>query len=334
MTTPLDSMDIVAEVIRTHYGFARVGRPEPLPGAHQRRHQKLVAATSEGPFLAKTYVRDPYVLDDLRFQHRLSDHLSRHGLPIAHIQPARNGKRIVEVDDWALELQVFVQGEPMRVTPGTLAIAGGALGRFHEVCRDLPRPPRDARLWRFSEVPRGLFAQFFNSACEAGGGPGAIEQCNQVALFLHSAAKALSIENRDRFETGLIHGDWHGGNMLFHDGQLAAILDLEFAGDGCFLEDLAYAVSSLCIRTSTDAAKLTQRTEQFLHAYEVHRRLSFYERAALFYAAGVKQVASISYQLPLLEGRLAGHNAAEWLERLALQCEWMHERAREIRPGT
>ena len=329
-----DSLDVLADVIREHYDVGTVTRPETLAQAHQRRHRKLVIKTDRGSFLAKTYHRDPFVLDALRFQHRLSDHLTENALPVARIQPAKNGKRIVEVDNWAMELQEFLDGTPMKVSTYTLAVSAKALGRLHDVCRDFPRPERDARMWRFSEVPRTLFAGLYERACAENGRTEELDdQCNRIALFLHDAGKALDLEARDQFETGLIHGDWHAGNLIFVRDRLRGIVDLEFAGDGCYLEDLAYAISNLCVRTTMRLERLDKRVDCLLHNYQKYRTLSFRELTALYYAVGVKHVATVSYQVPQQGGQVAGHTASGWMERLATQCDWLAGRARRARWG-
>lgn len=324
-------MELLAEVLRQNYDLGRVDVPQPLQSAHQRRHRKIVVTTSRGKFLIKTYKRDPFILDALRFQHRLADHLAKHGLPVAEIAVARNGKRIIEKDDWALELQQFVDGEPMEVSGDTLAVSAEALGKFHEVCRDFPRPERDARMWRFSEVPRTHFGKLFERARKEGDEKTAIEHCNRIALFLRDAGNALSLENRGQFDTGLIHGDWHGGNLIFRDERLVAIVDLEFAGDGCYLEDLSYAISNLCIRTTMRTERLAKRVEIVLDHYQKYRTLSFIEEAALFYAIGMKHIATVAYQIEQQGGSVAGYNAMAWMERLALQCEWLGDHAKKVR---
>jgi Ser/Thr protein kinase RdoA (MazF antagonist) len=330
----VDSLDILAHVIRENYDLGRVDRPEIMPAAHQRRHRKIIVNTAFGRFLAKTYKRDPYVLDALRFQHRLSDHLSSSGIPVAHVQRTNKGTRIVEINTWALELQEFVEGDPMVVSKETLAISAEALGRFHEVCRDFPRPERDTRMWRFSEVPRAAFAALFESARSEGSNLVKLnEECNRIALFLRDAAEALSYEQRGRFETGLIHGDWHSGNLIFRGDRLAAVVDLEFAGDGCYLEDLSYAISNLCIRTTMRPERLSKRTDQLLDHYQRYRTLSFYEEAALYYAVGVKHIATVSYQIQQQGNMLAGFPASSWMERLAVQCGWLQQRAQNVRWG-
>ncbi|MDX9972776.1 MAG: phosphotransferase [FCB group bacterium] len=324
-------MQLLAEVISGSYNLGHVEPPQALAMAHQRRHRKLVVTTTAGKFLIKTYRRDPFVLDALRFQHRLADHLAKNNLPVAEIAVARDGKRIIEKDDWAIELQQFVEGEPMEVSGETLAVSAEALGKFHEVCRDFPRPERDVRMWRFSEVPRAHFAKLFERARQEGDEKRAIQHCNHIALFLRDASEALNLDSRSQFETGLIHGDWHGGNLIFRGERLAAIVDLEFAGDGCYLEDLSYAVSNLCIRTTNKIERLAKRTEIVLDHYQRHRTLSYVEEAALFYAIGMKHIATVSYQMETQGGVVAGYNAHSWLERLALQCDWLGERAKKAR---
>jgi Ser/Thr protein kinase RdoA (MazF antagonist) len=322
----------LAKVIAQFYDLGDVSAPEPVAAAHQRRHRKLIVETSRGKFLVKTYKRDPYVLDALRFQHRLSDHLHEHQLPVAKIQEARNGKRIVEVDTWAIELQEFVEGTPMHVSSETLEVSAHALGRFHRVCHDFPRPERDARMWRFSQVPRSNLAQLYAAAQREGDSPALTSDCNAIALFLHDANKELNYEARNQFETGLIHGDWHGGNLIFQKDKLMAIVDLEFAGDGCYLEDLSYAISNLCIRTTVREERLSKRTDIVLDCYQHYRTLSFAEQIALYYAIGVKHVATVAYQVQQ-NGQVAGLQAREWMARLRFQCDWLSERARAVRWG-
>ena len=314
-----------------NYDLGEVALPHAMPGAHQRRHRKLVVETESGQFVVKTYSNDEVVLDALRFQHRLSDHLSANRLPVARIQRARNGKRIVVIDNWALELQQFIPGIPMPITRATLATSAEALGHFHQVCRDLPRPTRDTRMWRFSEVPRDMFARLYGLALEEGDAEQVNEACNQIALFLREASDALGFEKRKHFETGLIHGDWHSGNLLFVGQSLSAILDLEFAGEGCYLEDIAYALSNLCVRTTTDPDRLQSRTNIVMDHYQFYRSLSFLEEMALYYAVGMKHIATVAFQMRGETKEVAGFGPANWMGRLAAQCDWLGKRAKRIR---
>lgn len=333
MKPRLGGMEIIRNVIVDKYDLGDVELPQQLEAAHQRRHRKMTVMTSKGKYLAKTYKRDPVGLDALRFQHRLSDHLRENGLPVARIERAKDGKGIVEVDDWALELQQFVDGESMKVNSKSLVASSNALGQFHQLCRGLPAPPRDVQKWRFSEVPSEAFERLYQKALQEGDEAKLREWCDEIAVFLNAAGEALNTEKRSQFETGLIHGDWHGGNLLFKDDELVAIVDLEFAGDGCYLEDIAYAMSNLCIRTTTSDEKMRLRVNLLLDRYQMSRTLSYSEMVALYYAVGVKHITTVSYQVPQQSGKVAGYTAAEWIERLAIQAHWLAEQSRKARWG-
>lgn len=323
----------LAHIIYENYDLGEIQTPKTLDRVHQRRHRKFVIETEKGPFLVKTYKRDPQILDALRFQHRLSAHLDKNDLPVARIQPAFNGAKIVEIDDWALELQEFLEGDAMRVTGKNLVTAARALGKFHKVTRDFPCPDRDARMWRFSQVPRDMFSKLYDRARAQGDHAIVDRHCNQIALFLREAQTELSIDVRDKLETGLIHGDWHTGNLHFQGEKLVAILDLEFAGDGCYLEDLAYAVSNLCVRTRTESDTLEERVDLLLANYESYRRLSPAEERALYYAVGIKHVGTVCFQCIQHDGMVAGYNPAQWMAILDAQTTWLHDRSHAIRRG-
>lgn len=333
MTVPVIGALELAEIIEAKYGLDIITPPENLTTVHQRRHRKMSLTTEQGKFLVKTYTNTPEAMSNLSFQHRLSHHLEKNGLPVAHIQPTLEGATIARVEDWAMELQHFIEGEMMDVTPKSLAISAKALGKLHWDCRDFPCPERDTRMWRFSEVPRDLFKKLYENAKKLDDSPQVDNQCNAIALFLREAGNDLNLQTRKTFETGLIHGDWHSGNLLFKDGTLRAIIDLEFSGDGCYLEDLAYAISNLCLRTSVDRDMLTQRTDLLMHYYTKYRTLAPQEEHALYYAVGIKHVVTVCYQILQMNGTLSGFNSVQWMRILDEQTQWLSDRAAKIHYG-
>lgn len=333
MAVKLDGMDIIAEIIREHYDLGEIKMPYQLETTHQRRHRKMVVETETGKYLAKTYKNDPVTLDALYFQHNLSGHLVNSNLPVANIKKTKDGHTFVCLDTWAMELQEFIEGGVMPITENTLETSGLALGRFHQVCQGLPAPPRDARKWRFSEVPRHTFQTFYEHAVKEKNEPRIHAHCNNIVKFLNDAKEILDIDKRYAFETGIIHGDWHSGNLLFIGEELNGIIDMEFAGDGCYLEDISYAVSNLCIRTTVNGEKLEYRTNLMLNAYEKHRTLSYAERVALYYAVGVKHITTVSYQIPQQGGRVAGYSPRHWMTILDYQTRWLAEQSHKARWG-
>ncbi|NLN93151.1 MAG: phosphotransferase [Candidatus Hydrogenedens sp.] len=305
-----------------------------LETTHQRRHKKIVVETEKGVFLAKTYTDDLVTVDSLYFQHNLSEYLLSNGLPVARIQRTRNQHSFIKLAGLAVELQQFLQGHQMPVTPKTLHISGMCLGKFHQVCQGRPAPPRDARKWRFSEVPREIFQNFYQRALQERNDRFMQENCDKIVSFLGEATQELAENKRNTFESGIIHGDWHGGNLLFTGEEIQGIIDLEYTGDGCYLEDLSYGISNLGIRTSTKEEILEFRCDTILNAYEQFRTLSWGENVALYYAAGIKHITTVAFQQPSPEGKIAGYTPAQWLEILVEQTRWLAEQARRSRWGS
>ncbi|NLO33934.1 MAG: phosphotransferase [Candidatus Hydrogenedentes bacterium] len=323
----------IGAILKENYDLGAFKTPYFLETTHQRRHYKLVVESEAGKFLLKTYDNDPVTLAALYFQHNLAYHLLKNELPVANIKRTRDGHSFVCLDNRTLELQEFLDGGSMPVTENTLQISGSALGRFHQVCQGMPAPPRDARKWRFSEVPTHNLKEFFERALSEDKGPKTKNHCNNIFKFLNDAKTELDADKRHTFETGIIHGDWHSGNLLFINEKLNGIIDMEFAGDGCYLEDLSYAVSNLCIRSAADEKKMEHRIHMLLSAYERHRTLSYAEQVALYYAVGIKHITTISYQMPKEQGLVAGYTPRQWMVILDFQTQWMAKESHKARWG-
>ena len=334
MLTKLTGMDVIADIIREHYDLGEVQMPRQLENVHQRRHRKIVVASDGGTFLAKTYKNEPEIMDALYFHHNLSSHLKENGLPVAGIQKTRDGHTFICTGNLILELQEFLEGGQMPVTGETLRVSGEALGLFHRVCQGLPAPLRDARKWRFSDVPEDTYAAFYELAAKERDDDRLVTHHEKIREFLKAADEVLDIGKRYTFQTGIIHGDWHSGNLLFQGEKLNGIIDMEFSGDGCYLEDISYAVSNLCIRTTTKALKMGFRLQTLLENYEKHRRLTQAERIALYYAVGVKHITTVCYQTPQVGGRVAGYTPRQWMALLDYQTRWLSEQAEKERSGS
>lgn len=288
-----------------------------------------MAAT--GRYLAKVYEARPGLEKRLAFQHRLAAHLAANGLPVAAVLESFLGETAVIADGWGIELFEVVEGRPMHVTLETLEQAAATLAQFHAVCRGFPRTPNEVGKWRFASVPPAVLDDLETMARVTGDRNEVAHHAAALADFVHNASRGLSRDVRQQLEMGLVHGDWHPGNLFFREGTLTAILDFEHAQDGCLLEDVAYAVASMAIRTSTDPKRLKRRTRSLVAHYEKHRPLTRDERLALYYAVGIKQIVTVVYQLRRRGGEAAGMSANQWIATLAQQCAWLTERARKAR---
>ena len=215
MLTKLTGMDVIADIIRKHYDLGELQMPRQVENVHQRRHRKMVVESEAGKFLVKTYKNEPAIMDALYFQHNLATHLKENDLPVAGIQKTRDGRTFVCTDNWVLELQEFLEGGQMPVTGETLQLSGEALGHFHKVCQGLPAPLRDARKWRFSDVPEETYFAFYELAAKERNDERLVEHHEKIREFLKAADEVLDIGRRYTFETGIIHGTGIAATCFF-----------------------------------------------------------------------------------------------------------------------
>jgi Ser/Thr protein kinase RdoA (MazF antagonist) len=85
----------------------------------------------------------------------------------------------------------------------------------------------------------------------------------------------------------VIHGDFGGGNLLFQNNKIVAILDLDMCGQAERLYDLVYTTYFTMVRTTRSRTPLDwphQRIAEILEAYEygLGTHLSSAERAAFW----------------------------------------------------
>ena len=111
----------------------------------------------------------------------------------------------------------------------------------------------------------------------------------EIAPFLNlEDAALLSSEidaQADTFHAdlpqGAIHADLFRDNVLFHEGEVAGIIDFYFACTGALAYDVAIAVNDWCLNHDSAACDLNPaRTQALLTAYHAVRPFTPRERAA------------------------------------------------------
>ncbi len=103
--------------------------------------------------------------------------------------------------------------------------------------------------------------------------------------------------------TGIIHGDLFRDNVLFHENEVAAVIDFYNAGSDILLLDLAMTVNDWCVdQGNTDAPLLIgERCDALMDAYRQHRAITEQE---LQYWNTCLQVAACRFWLSRLKSVL------------------------------
>lgn len=98
------------------------------------------------------------------------------------------------------------------------------------------------------------------------------------AALLDSEVQTQSAQHFADLPRGAIHADLFRDNILFHDGEVAGVIDFYFACTDWLLYDVAITVNDWCMRS--DSLLDPVRTQALLSAYHAERRFTEAESGA------------------------------------------------------
>lgn len=300
-----------------------------------RRAPKLRLVTDGGVLLLKR--RQPEQAGPLRvaFAHAALSHLAARGVPVAAPLPDRRGRTAVRRPAGCYELFPFLPGRRPRPDARSADAAGGMLARMHEAAADFQPPgPAEAGSWHaVAELPRTLDAVPRRvRRIDPGIDEADLARCcrfltRAYGLASERAAEAMAGPAR------LVHGDWHPGNLLAHDGRLTAVLDF----DAARLEPRITDVANACLQFAVDRPTEDPRQWPGVLAYErIRAVIAGYERVAGPLADAERaalpwlmiEALVIESVVPIArEGRFGRFSAATFLPMVERKVRWLHERS-------
>ena len=170
----------------------------------------------------------------LEQQYRLQLHLQRSGVPVAALGLTTDGHSYAEHEGRLYTLAPYIANNPHMTREQEEAHyrdTGVAIGKLH---RALGTYEGEIESWHMALEPR-----FFEQALPAVVG----ELAGDERAWLAERARQVEPEMR-RTLAGLpeqrIHGDCHGGNVLFHAGRVVGFVDLDHLPVGPRVYGLAY----------------------------------------------------------------------------------------------
>ncbi len=298
------SAEELREVLE-HFDLGPVASAREFPRG-SRRSAKVIVETTSGRYVLK---RPAAGHDDPQrhaFAHRLLEHLRRRGIPTPSLARTHAGDRsVLRLHGHTYEIYEYAQGDRYAGTLEQTSSAGLMLARLHRALMGYPAEPIAQRpsYHDNDSIRDGLLAI-----------PGAVAPHDSV---VGHEAELLSIvqELRERYDQAAeavrnagfadwavhtVHGDWHPGNLLFRDSQVAAVIDLESARLSPLALDLANGLLQFSIIWNPDAP------EQWPEYFDMTRMRRFYRG----YAARIRLPAEERQAIPqLMIESLVGESA-------------------------
>lgn len=246
--------------------------------------KKNVIETETGFYFIKQI---PWYCDDerqIKFSHRLIEHLRYKNIPIPRLIYGKDGRSFYSINNCKFEIREFVSGELYQYSFEQIKGAGKILACLHKATTEFLIEPTD---------PQATLADVIN------------EHINLIR-DIHNISNKTSLfldQIHDFFETYIspifvekkfpVHGDFIPWNMGFKKGEVIAIYDFDNAVVDSRLHDIAEAiVSFFVLKFDGHSSRLIRKqpltfdfkeTLVFLSEYERFFPLSIEEHKALPY---------------------------------------------------
>lgn len=235
--TRLDDAEL-AEVVEV-FQLGALLRAQPISAGTINSNFEL--ATETGRWFLR--VNEGKAEADVAWEAQLVDALARGGVATPPPVPARDGRPYAALGGTGKWLSAFPwrSGHHLaadQITPEIAAALGAALARFHAVGLELPVAWRRRSIYDHDH----LAARY--AAFAATRDPQLVRAVGVLGEELAAASAAAAV--RSRATHGIIHGDLFRDNVLWHGGQLVAILDFEQASGGSLAYDLAVCINDWC----------------------------------------------------------------------------------------
>jgi Ser/Thr protein kinase RdoA (MazF antagonist) len=216
------------EVLSHVLGFYRLGSLQ----AARRLEQGFVddnwiVETDRGRFFVKRRHPRRRQSDHLiRAQHELMQFLRRGGFPAPVIVPTAGGERFLLVDGEVYEIAECIEGAPYDPDrPQHLVAAGETLGQYHTLVKGLVLPVLRGRAELYRPANARTELERLREAWQIEHDPGLLEAAREIEAQIEALAARFA--EHTVLPRWTIHGDYHGGNLLFQGDRIVGVVDYD-----------------------------------------------------------------------------------------------------------
>lgn len=198
-----------------------------------RRAPKIILQSQRGKYLFKRRARGKDDLAKVAFTHQLQLTLAGQNFPLPHLLGTREDNNSMLVwESGIYEMFEYIEGGNYDASLDATFNAGRILGLYHKLLQDFRsdyQPPvgsyhgAQAIQQAIRNTVSSLPMEKRPSTDELTDTVGYLDKA-----YRHCAAEAdkLGLPN---WQSQIVHGDWHPGNMLFRGGHVVAVIDYDAA---------------------------------------------------------------------------------------------------------
>jgi len=198
-----------------------------------RRAPKLILQSQRGKFLFKRRAKGKDDMAKVAFTHQIQLTLAGQNFPLPHLFGTRDDNNSMLVwESNIYEMFEYIEGSGYDASLDATFHAGKILGLYHKLLQDFRsdyQPPQgsyhgaQAIQQSIRSTISSLPIEKRPSAEELTETVGALETAYRKCA---AAADKLGLQ---QWQSQIVHGDWHPGNMLFRSGHVVGVIDYDAA---------------------------------------------------------------------------------------------------------
>ncbi len=305
-----------------------------------RRAPKIVIDCRRGKFLFKRRARGKDDLPKVAFTHQIQLTLAGQNFPLPHLLGTRDENDSMLVwRDGIYEMFEFIEGTGYDASLDATFHSGKILGLYHKLLQDFRSdytPPTGS--YHNAPAIRQAIRNTVTSL-PMDSRPPADELTETVGALEEaytSCAKGTEELGLENWQTQIVHGDWHPGNMLFREGHVAAVIDYDAARLQQRVIDFANGALQFSI---LGGGEDPTTWPEYLDRTRFKRFLLGYDSANVISVAEIKAVPLLMCEAMIAEavlpiaatgsfGRLDGFG---FLQMVRNKVRWIQEHIDELR---
>jgi homoserine kinase type II len=216
----------------SHYDLGIVAGIEEFAKG-SRRAPKVVLDCERGKFLFKRRAKGKDDLAKVAFTHQIQLTLAGQNFPLPHLLGTRDDNNSMLVwEENIYEMFEYILGTGYDASLDATFQAGRILGLYHKLLQDFHsdyQPPigsyhnagaiQQAIRSTVTSLPMEARPPMEELSATVGALEGAYQDC----------AKKVDGFGLANWQSQIVHGDWHPGNMLFREGHVVAVIDYDAA---------------------------------------------------------------------------------------------------------
>ncbi|HAL45009.1 MAG: hypothetical protein A2Y12_17475 [Planctomycetes bacterium GWF2_42_9] len=223
-------------LVLSHYDIGIIQQIKPLV-AGSRRAPKQIIVSDKGRYFLKRRAKGKEIRGRIEFAHAVQNLLYEKQFPVSKFIPTKDGNNtFLEIEGHIYELFDFAAGIRFNGQPELVENAGLTLAQFHTFLKGRTFSSTSQRnSFHDSKSVRDHLKKISHDHKQQN----PEKTASHLLTMYNQSSVNVNQFGFDFWPSGIVHGDWHPGNMLFSGSKISAVFDFDSLNIAPFTTDIA-----------------------------------------------------------------------------------------------